>query len=411
MTRHTALLLGLGLALLVGCGGSSDDDGINNDPGPDDVRGDGGEARTLKCPNGDAVELPKGMCSWAVCGDEQSGLGVKTGDCQGKFGSPYAFLSGDSPGFYVLDTEGFESEFQAIVDFHQTLMPFETTSEEKVAECETGITEEPGALPGVLLEIVFRGPEACETATNTCETLRLGIGSVTLDGCNPIQDYTLTVEGVGTNEEEEVHEVTMTIGGQAAVVFSQNSLAPSEGRGEATFMLQLTDLPDDRRFLPSGVCDSTLFYNPLFDVSNIRIEPDSNGCNITPETIEGAFTVGVDNVSVQMSHSPPDPQLYAISSVSDRYEACEDDSVVLVGGGDESVGSCNVGIYNEFLVVLEDPTVALQDNRTLEVTLIHEEREEDEFGFEAETDLQCPGAWSAPLPCTSVVQFTLTQKP
>jgi len=69
------LVFALSAVLAFGCGGS-DNDGPNNDPGPDDIRGEGGSGGTAGT-GGDG----NANCTWTVEGDAESGVGSESGSC------------------------------------------------------------------------------------------------------------------------------------------------------------------------------------------------------------------------------------------------------------------------------------------------------------------------------------------
>jgi len=64
---------------------------------------------------------------------------------------------------------------------------------------------------------------------------------------------------------------------------------------------------------------------------------------------------------------------------------------------------CSVLLTDQFALFLDDPTVSLPENSTLQVQWDHlEEDDSANFG-------DCEGVWFAPLPCTTAQDFTLTK--
>ncbi|MBW1906297.1 MAG: hypothetical protein JRF55_15540 [Deltaproteobacteria bacterium] len=64
---------------------------------------------------------------------------------------------------------------------------------------------------------------------------------------------------------------------------------------------------------------------------------------------------------------------------------------------------CSVLLTEEFTLFLDDPTVSLPENSTLQVQWDHLE-EDDSVNFG-----DCEGVWFVPLPCTTAEDFTLTK--
>ncbi|MGB5313287.1 MAG: hypothetical protein WBN38_14560 [Polyangiales bacterium] len=76
------------------------------------------------------------------------------------------------------------------------------------------------------------------------------------------------------------------------------------------------------------------------------------------------------------------------------------------GPGDES--DCVVDAMDVFTVELDDPSVSLDQNETVQVTWDHDEAESPDSAFEGACDLP---VWFVQLPCSSQATFTLTQQP
>jgi len=115
----------LALAALSGCGAdpSLGGEGIGGVPGGGGVGGAGGQyflppnhRAPLICDDGTLMVLPEGECVWAVCADEVSGLGQRTGTCT-PTGVGYLALGCEdcdgyyaNTGFYVVN-EGMEEAY------------------------------------------------------------------------------------------------------------------------------------------------------------------------------------------------------------------------------------------------------------------------------------------------------------
>ena len=66
---------------------------------------------------------------------------------------------------------------------------------------------------------------------------------------------------------------------------------------------------------------------------------------------------------------------------------------------------CTVDAMDTFTVDLDDPSLSLAENTTVQVTWIHNEEDG------SATPGACAGNWFVALPCTSQSTFTLTQDP
>jgi hypothetical protein len=118
-------------------------------------------------------------------------------------------------------------------------------------------------------------------------------------------------------------------------------------------------------------------------------------------TIDGDMaTLESDDLMVPATGNP-------LGGVSMPYSP-EDDPVIFTASYEDGVVTapdCVVGAMDTFTVVLDDPTVSLDQNEIVDVTWDHAEIDD------SETTGACdPPIWFVDLPCDSRSTFTLTQQ-
>ncbi|MDH3729420.1 MAG: hypothetical protein OER77_17965 [Myxococcales bacterium] len=110
-------------------------------------------------------------------------------------------------------------------------------------------------------------------------------------------------------------------------------------------------------------------------------------------TIDGS-TASLESVElvlggVTMTYDPTDSTVVFTDSFTD---------------GPADVPACTVDVTDTFTVSLDDPSVSLDENTTVEVTWDHAESDGSAMAG------ACMGNWFVPLPCDSQSTFTLTQQ-
>ena len=98
-----------------------------------------------------------------------------------------------------------------------------------------------------------------------------------------------------------------------------------------------------------------------------------------------------------------------LGGIADPYGP-EQDTVIFEASfqdGPETEPDCVVDVMDTFTVELDDPSVSLDLNDTVQVTWDHQEMESLDSAFEGACDLP---VWFVQLPCASQATFTLTQR-
>ena len=98
-----------------------------------------------------------------------------------------------------------------------------------------------------------------------------------------------------------------------------------------------------------------------------------------------------------------------LGGIADPYSPDQDVVVFEASFEDglESEPDCVVDVMDTFTVELDDPSVSLDQNDTVQVTWDHDEAESPDSAFEGACDLP---VWFVQLPCASQATFTLTQQ-
>lgn len=98
-----------------------------------------------------------------------------------------------------------------------------------------------------------------------------------------------------------------------------------------------------------------------------------------------------------------------LGGIADPYSP-EQDIVVFEASFEDGPATdpdCVVDAMDTFTVALDNPTVSLDQNETVQVTWDHEETESPDSASEGACDLP---VWFVQLPCESQATFTLTQQ-
>lgn len=108
-------------------------------------------------------------------------------------------------------------------------------------------------------------------------------------------------------------------------------------------------------------------------------------------------------MTIQGSTVTMDQTVTSLTVSTDNYLPT-DDEVTLTGSTENSNNDpCVVMLDDAFRLLLDDPSVSLDQNDTLSVTWDHVEEE-------VSTD-ECQGVWFNDLPCAGEATLTLTQTP
>ena len=98
-----------------------------------------------------------------------------------------------------------------------------------------------------------------------------------------------------------------------------------------------------------------------------------------------------------------------LGGIADPYSP-DQDVVVFEASFQDGLATepdCVVDVMDTFTVELDDPSVSLDQNDTVQVTWDHDEAESPDSASEGACDLP---VWFVQLPCASQATFTLTQQ-
>jgi hypothetical protein len=133
------------------------------------------------------------------------------------------------------------------------------------------------------------------------------------------------------------------------------------------------------------------------DYTVVVDDESEGGCEVvTPTEPLDEFEITIDGSTATLESVE-----LILGGTSEDYDPA-DDTVIFTDSFEDGLDDCLVDLVDTFTVELDDPSVSLDENTTVQVTWDHEESE-------ASTGA-CDGVWFVALPCASQATFTLTQQ-
>lgn len=167
------------------------------------------------------------------------------------------------------------------------------------------------------------------------------------------------------------------------------------------------------------IFDTTEPIGPITYTPSNQMEQGEDECDFfNPGQPDGTFEIFIDGSDASLTHifevnTQDGTETIVRTSTTSNYDPTDDTVIFTTSRTNTEFPPCEVEITETYTVDLTNTEVSLDQNNTLEATLNHTETE-------LSTDVCYPNPndpadqanlWFVPLPCTSLVDFTLTRDP
>lgn len=167
------------------------------------------------------------------------------------------------------------------------------------------------------------------------------------------------------------------------------------------------------------ILNTTEPIGPITYTPSNQMEQGEDECDFfNPGQPDGTFEIFIDGSDASLTHifevdTQDGTETIVRTSTTSNYDPTDDSVTFTTSRTNTEFPPCEVEITETYTVDLTNTEVSLDQNNTLEATLDHSETElSSDVCYPNPDDPMDPtNLWFVPLPCTSLVEFTLTRDP